>query len=127
MKEFIEKLIARLKEKKSEHLHDEKVMQELGKNNLASFCSAKARALDGAIEIFNELAEEYNGGWISVKDRLPEVAGWVLTCDKEGNIHIFFYANGYFCESFGYRKITEKHERFYVPIAWQPLPEPYKE
>lgn len=60
MKEFIEKLIGKLEEKKSEHLHDEEVTQGLGKINLASFCSAKARALDGAIEIVNQLAEEYN-------------------------------------------------------------------
>lgn len=59
MKEFIEKLIGRLEEKKSEHLHDEEVTQGLGRINLASFCSAKARALDGAIQIVNQLAAEY--------------------------------------------------------------------
>lgn len=50
--------------KKSEHLNDEEVVQGLGKINLASFCSAKARAIDGAIDIVNELAEEYNNGWV---------------------------------------------------------------
>ena len=60
MKEFVKKLIGRLEEKKDEHLHDEEVIQGLGRINLASFCSAKARALDGAIEIVNQLAEEYN-------------------------------------------------------------------
>lgn len=78
MKEFIDKLIERLEEKKSEHLHDEEVTQGLGKINLASFCSAKARALDGAIEIVNELAEEYkdkdvNGDLISRRELIEKV------------------------------------------------------
>lgn len=80
-----------------------------------------------AYSVISEQPTAYDkDGWINVSERLPESAGWVLTCDKEGNIHIFFYANGYFCESFGCRKITEKHERFYVPIAWQPLPPAFK-
>lgn len=60
-----------------------------------------------------------------MRERIAKSEGRVLTCDKEGNIHIFFYANGYFYESFGCRKITEQHERFYVPLAWQHLPTPY--
>lgn len=71
--------------------------------------------------------EDINNGWIPCSERLPEDDCWTITCDKEGNIHIFFYASGYFRESFGGKPITEHNERFYVPIAWMPLPDPYIE
>lgn len=97
MKEFIEKLIGRLEERKAEHLHDEKVMQELEKNNLATFCSAKARALDGAIEIVNQLAEEYNNDvceWKKTDKRKSSPYHHAL---KHGNITLEFHDDFKFC------------------------------
>lgn len=117
MKEFIEKLIGRLEEKKREHLHDEEVAQGLGKINLASFCCAKARALDGAIEIVNELAEEYNGGWIPCSERLPEENQSVIGCFAHGTVTELVFYDGLFHGIYDYTTN--------VIIAWQPLPERY--
>ena len=126
MKEFIEKLIGRLEEKKSEHLHDEEVAQGLGKINLASFCSAKARALDGAIQIVNQLAEEYNGGWIPCSERLPE--------EFKGVIITAIAMNGAYYTEIGkwngnqwFHGASNTRIDMAEVIAWQPLPEPYKE
>lgn len=55
MKEFIEKLIGRLEEY----------------SNYA-FNIPPQMAVESCINIVNQLAEEYNGGWISVDDKLPE-------------------------------------------------------
>ena len=60
--------------------------------------------------------------WISVKDRLPEVAGYYMTCDKYGNIHTFFYSPG--CKYPFY--ISPYDNRYYMPTHWMPLPEPPK-
>ena len=131
MKEFIEKLIGKLEEKKSEHLHDEEVTQGLGKINLASFCSAKARALDGAIEIVNQLAEEYNvsempTGWIACSERLPEDGVVVdLSCEYMGVLY----------ETVGYLKDGNRGHSYIVDndvfmrsavLAWRKRPAPYQ-
>ena len=71
-------------------------------------------------------AEKYNNCWIACSERLPENPCWTITCDEEENIHMFFYIDGYFHETYGKKPITEKHERFCVPVAWQHLPKPYK-
>ncbi len=52
----------KLEEKKQEHLHDKKVLRDIGNYNLSNFCSAKAYSLDGAIEIVNQVEQEYNNG-----------------------------------------------------------------
>ena len=63
-----------------------------------------------------------SNGWIPVEERLPEEFGYYLTCDEHGNIHIFRY-----CVDSKYPfAIGPEHQRFYQPIAWQPLPKPYQ-
>lgn len=77
------------------------------------------------IDIVKEVAKECNNGWIPVSERLPEQMQECITCDKEGNIHRFTYNGKNFVDE-SQKPITEKHERYYIPIAWQPLPEPYQ-
>lgn len=70
---------------------------------------------------------------INALKRLPPAPRWtlcskpfiipdheVLCCDRRGNelIGWLFYSNGWICESEG--------EIMNDPIAWMPLPEPYK-
>lgn len=128
---IFEKIRERLQEKKSEHLHDEKVMQELGKNNIANFCSAKARALDGAIDIVNQVEAEYNNGWIPCSERLPEEGQCVVVQTKdffdyedETPIQIRMFDtqhNGYNWKEIGASEWLSNS----CIVAWQPLPEPY--
>ncbi len=69
-------------------------------------------------------SEQLNG-WIPVEEKLPKEGGRYLTCDERGNIHIFSFKNGHFYDEF-LHQITNYHNRYNVPIAWQPLPEPYQ-
>ena len=66
-----------------------------------------------AKQIVQEVAEEYNGGWIACSERLPENIDFVLYTHKDGEVDIcsieYFY---------------DYMDRF---TAWQPLPEPFKE
>lgn len=75
-------------------------------------------------EIVQEVAEEYNGGWIPCSERLPqEKYGVVLICDENGEVETGRY--------------SEFSNRWYIGdmcaiggskvIAWQPLPQAYKE
>lgn len=75
MKEFIEKLIGRLEELKTFKLDLADAMSELmKKDRLDNYISKEE-----VVEIVNQLAEEYKGGWIPVSSgRLPEENEYVL-------------------------------------------------
>lgn len=103
--------------------------------------------LDSAdvIEIVQEVAEEYNGGWIAIKTRpmteeekeyyseylfegngliyecpLPEDGQEVLITSKYGSVDkTTFYTD---CGNY-----FESYEDYDEVIAWRPLPEPFKE
>ena len=83
------------------------------------------RGLERASRLVKEVAEEYNGGWIPCSERLPDIEADVLLTLRSLDIYTGFRANtdGYF--------YVEGTDDCYVPfdnvIAWQPLPEPFKE
>ena len=105
MKEFVDKLISRLKEYRNFEDHD----------------SLDRQCIDSAIEIVNKLAEEYNNGWISCSERLPEIKGEYLITLRDGEVTTAIY---YKSENIWVDTIEEYYE--YPCIAWQPLPLPYK-
>ena len=125
-------------EKILERLEKERII--LLENNLH-----QAIALNFAKGIVQEIAEEYNGGWIPVKTRpmteeekeyyseylfegngliyecpLPDDGQEVLITSKYGSVDkTTFYTD---CGNY-----FENYEDYDEVIAWQPLPEPYKE
>ena len=81
------------------------------------------RGLERASRLVKEVAEEYNGGWISVKDRLPDKAGSYLVIGKSGGATVTrwympseFYPEGHFGGN------STDYIRY-----WMPRPEPPKE
>ena len=82
-----------------------------------SYCGNTNTLLDMAKQIVNQVAEEYNNGWIPCSVRLPEQIGWYLVSRNDGIV-----TTGYFFED-----MTWREARGVENIAWQPLPEPYKE
>ena len=124
MKEFVEKLnekLTYLLNNFGEHC------EEWGSDKEGD-CHRKSCSdcvLTHAIEIVNQLAEEYNNGWIPCSERLPDKSGWFL-CTQEYH-------------SLTNRKlikVTTELVEFYdnkwrraknlVVTHWQPLPEPYQ-
>jgi hypothetical protein len=69
MKEFVEKLIGRLREA----TYDMEICEEQFDMNSPYFMDVdyKMVKFDDAKAIINELAEEYNNGWIPCSERLP--------------------------------------------------------
>jgi hypothetical protein len=63
--------------------------------------------------------------WIPVSERLPSEDGYYLVSCKGGNIHTDFF----WCDNGNGSKHnnTWLNTHQYEIIAWQPLPEPYKE
>lgn len=94
--------------------------QKRGHINLITSCEDCKQVIDRAT--FKEPFEAKGNGWISVKDRLPELGEWVLTWGR--GCFIKMYAHGLFYDG---------DTRLYCPIGgesgikyWQPLPEPPK-
>lgn len=120
MKEFIEKLIGRLEEYQENNTQCKSSDDyELGQFNACEY----------AIEIVNQLAEEYNNdGWIPCSERLPEEKGYYLVTWMSGNEKrglwgepvvdvLYFKGKQWSVQQMAHRRV----------IAWQPLPEPFKQ
>ena len=120
MKEFIEKLIGRLEEESN------KWLDIWDKDRCDNYADGMNDAFDEAIEIVNQLAEEYNtidinelfeemeqnDGWIPCSERLPKINKRILVFDVISGISI--------------EVLGEDEEFIETVIAWQPLPTPYK-
>lgn len=136
MKEFIEKLIARLEEISVENTCSDcpykakcDEVQERIKDETTDLCGATIKAL--SIEIVNQLAEEYNvsempTGWIACSERLPEDGVVVdLSCEYMGVLY----------ETVGYLKDGNRGHSYIVDndvfmrsavLAWRKRPAPYQ-
>lgn len=128
MKEFIEKLNSRLKERSAWH-------QKYGDSSGYTFAG-----YEGAISIVNELAEEHKGGWIPVSERLPEDDTKQYIVQKtNGFIDILgFTKDAYKLSRYDFYEYNGKKKQFfygydseygyieYECVAWMPLPEKYK-
>ena len=100
------------------------------------------KALHKAKQIVQEVAEEYNGGWISCSERLPEESGYYLVTYhdwSDGNFlpkyddtyvrRLHYQISDHFV-GWNYPKNVDdraENDCHKEVIAWQPLPEPYKE
>ena len=91
-----------------------------------------AECYEHAIEIVNQVAEEYNqsltnnnqsltnGGWIPCSERLPEEEYDTVLAVTDKN----HYCVAVYTTEHGFRTMDIDCEGVFV--AWQPLPEPYR-
>ena len=115
MKEFIEKLIGRLEEKVVNRTFDESI-------------KTKNLAYKEAIEIVNQLEEEYKGGWTPCSRELPPQPEENPAFDNR-TLEIYLVSDS--ISDYPYRAFwngkywTDGFSDVEV-IAWQPLPAPYQ-
>ena len=121
----------------------ENILEKL-RNAVDKECASsvlKVRLCD-AIEIVQEVAEEYNGGWIACSERLPEESGYYLVTYhdwSDGNFlpkyddtyvrRLHYQISEHFV-GWNYPKNVDdraENDCHKEVIAWQPLPEPFKE
>ena len=129
----------------------EKILEKLEElqNNLLSQTEGDANLQVGVIngvmyskKIVHEVAEEYNGGWISCSERLPEESGYYLVTYhdwSDGNFlpkyhdtyvrRLHYQISEHFVGWNYPKNIDDRAENdcHKEVIAWQPLPEPFKE
>ena len=106
-----------------------KIIEELEENqtivfNLGGGKPKQSIDLERAIEIVQEVAEEYNGGWIACSERLPEPIRPVLVTLRNWMNDKYFVKVGRFHTD--HWKTDEGIVENSVVIAWQPLPQPYQ-
>ena len=104
MNEFIEKLIGSLEEKA----------------NQTWLVLTERNGYERAIEIVNQLADEYNNGWIPCSERLPETNQMVLATEKDSEYVILCCYE--FFEGYGYGFNGSNGN----VIAWMELPSAYR-
>lgn len=129
MKEFIEKLIGRLEE----YLQSEKKFKEIVdtgkeiKNPVVSRTIGRIEAYESAIKSVNQLAEEYNNGWIPCSGKLPpqpeENPGFD---NKHLELYLVSMGSGYPWRAFWNGEFFTDGWSRVDPKAWQPLPPDYK-
>ena len=143
MNKAFEKILEKIEKKVIPVLdEDEHVVPE---SNIKEPYEIEMVTLSDVKKIVQEVAEEYNGGWIPVKTRqmteeekeyyseylfegngliyecpLPDDGQEVLITSKYGSVDkTTFYTD---CGNY-----FENYEDYDEVIAWQPLPEPFKE
>ena len=125
MKEFIEKLVGRLEEEAF------KIQLNQGiKNPSTHDMFLETFTVRQIEEIVNEFAEEYNNGWIPCSERLPNKKEYLKNDGRfivtDGN-RCYECLFDIFDEKFKIGKFTAILKEDKCVIAWQPLPELYKE
>ena len=99
---------------------------QLGFSDSVEIIVGKEQAIDLAIEIVQEVAEEYKGGWIACSERLPEDDSiCIVTVEYPNNETVVDY--GWFDRKSVCWFVGMQEFRTSNILAWQPLPEPFKE
>ena len=129
MKEFVNKLISRLKKERKRWNDNIDFLEQTQEYQDRRIAVAKSQGYSGAyfnaIEIVNELAEEYintsidtSSGWIPCGKKLPDESGEYLTfVEYEGRK--FIAIDDIDCD--GTFKKWNCTSDYHI-IAWQPLP-----
>lgn len=129
MKQFIDKLIEMLEKLKESGNPYDSYWDETMYRATELVNSTSNKTIDGVIEIVNQLAEEYNNGWIICNSgTMPkENETIMLTFKNSAGLHVgeatyknrmFFYVTD---TEFGYYEEVYKN-----PIAWKPKDAPYQ-
>lgn len=88
--------------------------------------SAKAEMCEELKEIVQEVAEEYNGGWIPCSERLPSDDDiYIVTVEYPNSETLVQY--GWFDKNGVCWYVGMQEFRTSNVLAWMSLPQPYKE
>ena len=131
MNKAFEKILKKIEEKRNKYQRLADGSNFDGWNEEDIKYSAKVEMCEELKEIVQKVAEEYNGGWIPCSERFPEDAfGCLVTiidCEPSTQTdfeNILPYVVGYDGDSWN---DSDGNVIPFEVIAWQPLPEPFKE
>lgn len=115
MQKVFEKILVKLAEKREYYYLNDYVYDVIAVD-----------ALDYAIEIVKQIAEEHNNGWIPCSERLPEEYGDYLIIWTDIRGTRFYEICEYEPNEGWIGDIPQAFNGKYSVIAWQLLPEMYK-
>lgn len=128
MNKAFEKILERLKETKELYVN-----LQLGtnrKSEIIAYCG-KEQAIDIAISIVKEAENEYNNGWIACSERLPKYDAEYFKKHNNNKQYIAMCKDAYEPTVAYFSKEKTWYYNDFIKlndvIAWQPLPEQYKE
>ena len=122
MQAAFEKIIEKLEEEKMSYFL---TIANTGDEKLDCAYEQVGDALDKAIEIVKQEAEQYNNGWIPCSEKLPELRKDVLVTVKYTG---FMGMHGYWIKT-GHMEAENDWWGDCAGgevIAWQPLPKPFQ-
>ena len=126
MNEAFEKILKKIEEKRNKYQRLADGSNFDGWNEEDIKYSAKAEMCEELKEIVQEVAEEYNVGWIACSERLPEDDSiCIVTVEYPNNKTMVDY--GWFDRKSCCWFVGMQEFRTSNILAWQPLPEPFKE
>ena len=126
MNKAFEKILKKIEEKRNKYQRLADGSNFDGWNEEDIKYSAKAEMCEELKEIVHEVAEEYNGGWIACSYRLPEDDSiCIVTVEYPNNEIVVDY--GWFDRNGVCWFVGMQEFRTSNILAWQPLPEPFKE
>ena len=126
MNKAFEKILKKIEEKRNKYQRLADGSNFDGWNEEDIKYSAKAEMCEELKEIVQEVAEEYNVGWIACSERLPEDDSiCIVTVEYPNNEIVVDY--GWFDRNGVCWFVGMQEFRTSNILAWQPLPEPFKE
>ena len=126
MNKAFEKILKKIEEKRNKYQRLADGSNFDGWNEEDIKYSAKAEMCEELKEIVHEVAEEYNNGWIACGERLPEDDSiCIVTVEYPNNEIVVDY--GWFDRNGVCWFVGMQEFRTSNILAWQPLPEPFKE
>ena len=126
MNKAFEKVLKKIEEKRNKYQRLADGSNFDGWNEEDIKYSAKAEMCEELKEIVHEVAEEYHGGWIPCSERLPEDDSiCIVTVEYPNNETVVDY--GWFDRKSVCWFVGTQEFRTSNILAWQPLPEPFKE
>ena len=139
MNKAFEKILEKMEEKKS-IIPVNRLLDDIIKDKPKEL--GQLMAYNNSIKIVQEVAKEYNDGWIACSERLPEESGYYLVTYhdwSDGNFlpkyddtyvrRLHYQISEHFV-GWNYPKNVDdraENDCHKEVIAWQPLPEPFKE
>ena len=126
MNKAFEKILKKIEEKRNKYQRLADGSNFDGWNEEDIKYSAKAEMCEELKEIVHEVAEEYHGGWIPCSERLPEDDSiCIVTVEYPNNEIAVDY--GWFDRKSVCWFVGTQEFRTSNILAWQPLPEQFKE
>lgn len=129
MNKAFEKILERLEKYENNDLieHDSEQCEHCKRIDCGIGMDCSICVMDKAKEIVQKVSEEYNNGWIPCSERLPEEYGDYLIWWTDITGNQYYEITEYEPNNGWIGDIPQAVEGKYSVIAWQPLPEPFKE